>query len=107
MIQGTPSECSYHTIFIPVFDFVCETITSSYPFSISLQDDLPSDYLKSVCFNDYGEDSCEKVVSASGSVICNVLWQDSGCSLHEGYVRDTCRKSCGTCGVVMGIILNI
>merc|ERR1719430_2964019 len=58
-------------------------------------DELPSDYKDSVCYKFAEETSCEKI--ATDPSHCNILWRDTGCSEHDGYVRDTCRKSCGIC----------
>merc|ERR1711887_150059 len=58
-------------------------------------DELPSDYKDSVCYTRFNETSC-KIIATDASQ-CDMLWLDTGCSQHEGLVRDTCRKSCGTC----------
>ena len=58
-------------------------------------DELPSDYLDSVCFNQWNFTSCEKIKKdVSG---CNDLWLDTECTNHTGYIRDTCQKSCNNC----------
>jgi len=58
-------------------------------------DELPSDYKDSICYKEFEETSCEKI--ATDASHCGILWRDTGCSQHGGYVRDTCRKSCGVC----------
>merc|ERR1712060_390085 len=58
-------------------------------------DELPSEYKDSVCYTQFNETSRE--IIATDASQCDMLWLDTGCSQHEGLVRDTCRKSCGTC----------
>merc|ERR1719209_1638493 len=58
-------------------------------------EELPSDYKDSVCYTQFNETSCE--IIATDASQCDMLWIDTGCSQHEGFVRDTCRKSCGIC----------
>ena len=74
--------------------------------ALDCSDELPNDYLDSICFNQWNFTSCEKIMKdVSG---CNDLWLDTECTNHTGYIRDTCQKSCGNCkGVhLVDIYLN-
>jgi len=55
-------------------------------------DELPRDYLNSICYRDWGFTSCKKVSALPGG--CNDLWKETECTNSTLHVRDTCKKSC-------------
>ena len=56
-------------------------------------DELPSDYLNSICYRQWGYTSCKKVSTLPGACR-NDFWKDTGCTNSTLLVRDTCKKSC-------------
>jgi len=58
-------------------------------------DELPSDYSDSKCYKEWNFTTCKKIANEISG--CNDLWKDTDCTTHDGYIKDTCRKSCGTC----------
>ena len=58
-------------------------------------DELPSDYSDSICYKQWNFTTCKRIADEING--CEDLWKDTDCTTHDGYIKDTCRKSCGMC----------